>query len=206
MCKSDHRLRLSKLEPALRSAYGAPEEVRPDPAHPNAAISLVLRLPPGGSDPPLDRCDLLMIRRAEAEHDPWSGQMALPGGRMDPGDSGPSDTARRETCEETGVLLSRTPLGCLKTLHPAKARLPPVVIHPFVYRVAPSARAKVNSPEVASVHWFSLEALQNPANRGRFLWEGNGARCRFPCIRVEGRTIWGLSYRALELLLQVAWA
>ena len=44
-----------------------------------AAIALVLRVPDDG-DP-----ELLLIKRAEAAQDPWSGHVACPGGRQDPG-------------------------------------------------------------------------------------------------------------------------
>jgi 8-oxo-dGTP pyrophosphatase MutT (NUDIX family) len=47
--------------------------------------------------------ELLVIRRAENEFDPWSGHMALPGGGREPGDESVYDTARRETLEEIGV-------------------------------------------------------------------------------------------------------
>ena len=47
--------------------------------------------------------ELLVIRRAENELDPWSGHMALPGGGREPGDMSVYDTARRETLEEISV-------------------------------------------------------------------------------------------------------
>ena len=59
-----------------------------------AAVALVIR---AGTD-----LDVLLIKRAEHEHDPWSGHMALPGGRWEPGDLGLQHTATRETLEETG--------------------------------------------------------------------------------------------------------
>src|SRR4051812_9489869 len=62
-----------------------------------AAILLALRMREDGEP------EVLMIKRADAEGDPWSGHIALPGGRMEPGDRDLSDTAVRETREETGV-------------------------------------------------------------------------------------------------------
>jgi hypothetical protein len=44
-----------------------------------AAVALILQLREG-------ELGVLMIRRAEREGDPWSGQMAFPGGRMEPRD------------------------------------------------------------------------------------------------------------------------
>ena len=44
--------------------------------------------------------EFLLIKRADQEGDPWSGQMALPGGHREPGERC-MDTAIRETKEET---------------------------------------------------------------------------------------------------------
>ncbi|HYN43940.1 MAG TPA: NUDIX domain-containing protein, partial [Thermoanaerobaculia bacterium] len=55
-----------------------------------AAVAVILRDGDGG-------VELLFIRRAEHPRDPWSGQMGLPGGRVDPGDASPLAAALRET-------------------------------------------------------------------------------------------------------------
>ena len=60
-----------------------------------AAVALVLRQAPA--------LELLLIKRSSSEDDPWSGQMALPGGRRDPADAGLQHTAIRETHEEVGL-------------------------------------------------------------------------------------------------------
>src|SRR2546421_732987 len=78
-----------------------------------AAVSLVLVEGPRG-------VDLLLIRRAERPDDPWSGQIALPGGRQDPDDVDLLATAARETREETGVeLASAERLAVLDDLAPS---------------------------------------------------------------------------------------
>ena len=41
--------------------------------------------------------EVLLIRRAEREGDPWSGQVAFPGGMVNAEDERFEDTARRET-------------------------------------------------------------------------------------------------------------
>src|SRR6478752_6570976 len=53
---------------------------------------------------------VLLIRRAERAGDPWSGHMALPGGRREPEDADLVETARRETFEEVGLQLARSDL------------------------------------------------------------------------------------------------
>src|ERR1700741_4973269 len=99
-----------------------------------ASIALVLRL---GS---LGEPELLMIKRAEMEGDPWSGHIACPGGRMEPRDRDLEQTAIRETWEETGVDLERHGriLGTLDDIRPRSPHLPPLVIRPFVAIAEPT--------------------------------------------------------------------
>ena len=78
-----------------------------------------------------------------------------------------------------------------------------ITIWPFVFRAAPDAVARVGSPEVASVHWFRVEELADAANRDSWPWREGGLVRWFPCIRMEGRVIWGLTYRILTGLLEV---
>ena len=189
----------------LSALFGPVESAVPDPRRGNAAVALVLRPPAGWADPPVRSCDFLVIRRARSERDPWSGQMALPGGRLEDADPGLLGAAVRETREETGVELNqeRAVLGRIETVRPLAVRIPPITIWPFVFRVAADAVARVASPEVASVHWFPVEALEDPAKRGSYPWEYRGVERRFPCVRVEGQVIWGLTYRVLTGFLAV---
>ena len=81
-----------------------------------AAVSVVLRSAEG--------LDLLLIKRAHFDRDPWSGHMALPGGRRDPKDIDLKHTAIRETMEETALELGQDDqhLGQLKALEPNSDR------------------------------------------------------------------------------------
>src|SRR6185503_4424279 len=67
-----------------------------------AAVALMLRVGP----PPDGALEMLLVKRAEYAGDPWSGHIALPGGRREPGDVSLEDTAVRETQEEIDVDLS----------------------------------------------------------------------------------------------------
>ena len=50
--------------------------------------------------------EVLFIRRASRQGDPWTGHIALPGGRRDPGDADDFSAAVRETWEEVGIDLT----------------------------------------------------------------------------------------------------
>ena len=190
-------LRLSGLARALGDRFGPVESAVPDRNRRNAAVALVLRGPTGVADPVVRDCEVLVIRRSDSPRDPWSGQMALPGGSMDEADDGLLATAVRETREETGLFLDRGRgvIGRLETARPMGVRLPVITIWPFVFRAVPDAVARVGSPEVASVHWFRVKDLADRGNRGSYQWREGGLVRAFPCIELEGRVIWGLTYR-----------
>jgi 8-oxo-dGTP pyrophosphatase MutT (NUDIX family) len=164
-----------------------------------AAIALVLR-PSDVGEP-----ELLMIKRAEMEHDPWSGHVACPGGRMDPGDRDLEQTAIRETWEETGIDLARDGqiLGTLDDISPRTPMLPPIIIRPFVAAVKPEITI-VESPEVAEAFWVPLAAIRESARWGRALVPIRGIGEREEAVFQHGEhTVWGLTHRALTQFLSL---
>lgn len=162
-----------------------------------AAIALVLRLGAAGEP------ELLMIKRAEMERDPWSGHVACPGGRREPGDTDLAHTAMRETWEETGIDLSRVGriLGTLDDISPRTPLLPPIVIRPFVAAV-PSTVEIVQSPEVAAAFWVPLTALRERAAWGMSTITVRGMNREESTFRHGEYMVWGLTERVLRQLLE----
>lgn len=163
-----------------------------------AAVALVLR--------PREELELLLIKRAEHERDPWSGHMALPGGRRDFADEDLLATAFRETHEETGVPLVRTGalLGALDELHPRNPRLPRIVIAPFVVGVPAETAAAPDAREVDAALWIPLSALRDPEAVSEILIELEDGRRAYPSLRYREYVIWGLTHRILTQFLGVA--
>jgi 8-oxo-dGTP pyrophosphatase MutT (NUDIX family) len=161
-----------------------------------AAIALVLR--PGEAGQP----ELLMIKRAEAEGDPWSGHVACPGGRKEPGDPDLAHTAIRETWEETGVDLERDGrlLGTLDDISPRTPVLPPILVRPFVAVVRPEVEI-VQSAEVAEAFWVPLSALRVRASWGMGLVKIRGMDREVSMFRHGEYVVWGLTERVLRQLL-----
>ena len=185
------------LSEALASyASGADDPPPPDPGWLQAAVALVVRANRG--------LELLLIKRARSERDPWSGHMALPGGRRDPGDDSLQATAVRETREETGLDLARlgVPLGRLDEVKPGSVRLPKLTIAPFVYGVPAHAEARVASREVDAVHWVPLDRLRAPETHDDVEIPLPGGTRTFPCYRVVDEIVWGLTYRILRQFLE----
>ncbi len=146
-----------------------------------AAIALVLR-PSDVGEP-----ELLMIKRAEVEGDPWSGHIACPGGRMDPGDRDLEHTATRETWEETGVDLVADGriLGTLDDISK-----PEVTI--------------VDSPEVAEVFWVPMSAIRETTSWGKGFVPIRGVGEREVDVFRHGQyTVWGLTHRALTQFVEL---
>jgi len=162
-----------------------------------ASVALVLRA--------RDPFEILLIKRATSERDPWSGHMALPGGRRDDSDAEAVDTARRETLEETAVDLAGTgtPLGRLDDVRPSSPRLPKLAISPFVFGVAAGTSASVASREVDQVFWVSIDQLRSPATRSTITIPLPGEPRDFPSFELFGEHVWGLTYRILEQFLEV---
>jgi 8-oxo-dGTP pyrophosphatase MutT (NUDIX family) len=162
-----------------------------------AAVAMLLReVAPGAGDG--SRVEVLLIERARFAGDPWSGHMALPGGRVERDDEDARAAAERETLEEVGISLHGAEmLGRLDDLRGRHAgREIPMVISGFVYRVSRPPPPEPNY-EVASVFWFPLESLREPARRDHYEVRG----LRFPGIRVgeaAPHVVWGLTYRFLE--------
>jgi 8-oxo-dGTP pyrophosphatase MutT (NUDIX family) len=125
-----------------REAIEAPEESDTR----LAAVAAVLRV--------TDQPELLFIKRAEAVGDPWSGHMAFPGGRHEPGDRSLLETAWRETREEIAIDLHADGqlLGVLDDLAPRSPSLPRINIRPYVAIVQRDVEI-VYSHEVADHFW-----------------------------------------------------
>lgn len=186
---------LARLARALERTPG--RVIEPEQPMRRAAIALVLRM--GEVREP----ELLMIKRAEVERDPWSGHIACPGGRMEPGDKDLAQTAMRETWEETGIELSRVGriLGTLDDISPRTPVLPPIIIRPFVAAV-PSDVAIVQSPEVSAAFWVPMSALRDRAAWGMGTVQVRGTDREVSTFTHAGYTVWGLTERVLKQLLE----
>jgi 8-oxo-dGTP pyrophosphatase MutT (NUDIX family) len=162
-----------------------------------AAVAIILREEDGA-------LEALFIRRADHPLDPWSGQMAFPGGRQDPEDADLLATAQRETLEEVGIDLGRAGelLGTLDEVR-AMARMRPMdlVIAPYVFRLREPVEP-VPNVEVRSVHWIPLAVLAGTEHRSTHAYTMGGTELRFPCVRWQDLVVWGLTYRMCTGLLE----
>jgi len=161
-----------------------------------AAVAVVVRREPEPA--------FLLVRRARSPRDPWSGQMALPGGRRAPEDVDLRETAVRETHEEVGIDLdsSGVLVGRLPDLKPTSRAIPRLVIAPFVFLLSGGSDAHVASTEIAAVYWVPVADLSVPGARSALAVETPAGKREFPCYRVAGQPVWGLTYRILRRFLK----
>jgi 8-oxo-dGTP pyrophosphatase MutT (NUDIX family) len=159
-----------------------------------AAVALVLIEADGG-------LELLFIERAERASDPWSRQIAFPGGRRDPSDADLLATAVRETREETGVdLRDAERLGVLDDMYPRTPVLPPVVVRPFVFAL-PQRPDVTPSDEVHEAFWVRLVSLRTPGVHQGVTVTARGMTLPVSAYVLGSRVIWGMTERILTPLL-----
>lgn len=185
---------MRQLETKLRGVFGdrVPRLVEAAENLPRAAVAMILA--PGETE----GAEVLFIRRAELDGDPWSGHMAFPGGRQSAADADLIETARRETREETGMEISREDVvGRLDDLYPSSPDLPPIVIAPFVVWIPEQAEIEPNH-EIAGHVWVPFGALSDPVHRSSFTLHRDDRTRIFETIEYEGHTIWGLTFNIVS--------
>lgn len=143
---------------------------------------------------------ILLIQRAERHGDPWSGHMALPGGRREPADADLLATAVRETTEEVGISLpSESVAGCLEDVVPRILTLPPIAVRPFVFLLDKRPNIVLN-PEVAAARWVSLDDLLKAGAHANVNLKYPGGAREVQAYTVGQDIVWGMTERILTSL------
>jgi 8-oxo-dGTP pyrophosphatase MutT (NUDIX family) len=175
-----------------------PQRTSPEPLNPDgdpvrwAAVAVIVAPAPDA---------ILLIRRSERFGDPWSGHIALPGGRQDPLDPDLVGTAIRETREEVGIQLERGHLmGSLEAVVPRTPVLPPIAVRPFVFLLDQRPTLALNS-EVASATWIELDHLLQPATHHPVELQVAGIPRLVQAYQLEQGVIWGMTERILTSLI-----
>jgi len=169
--------------------------LRDIPGHRRAAVALLLTQTGLGYQ-------ILFIERATHPGDPWSGNIAFPGGKVEPDDIDARHAAERETMEELAIDLSQASyLGRLSDFDGAHL---PVLLSCFVYGV-PRSLGFVANEEVKDAFWVPVADLVDIERHGTHQFTFSGDRFESPCIRLpfeDKPVLWGLTYRLLMNFLQ----
>jgi 8-oxo-dGTP pyrophosphatase MutT (NUDIX family) len=160
------------------------------PAHARQAAALLL-LYPGALGPSI----VLTERHADLPHHP--GQISLPGGRVDDGETA-VEAALREAHEEIGLDPSAIRvIGELSTLWVLVSRF---VVHPIIAMADERPEFVVSPREVETLIEMPVALLHDPArrrwrHRARRLAEGTDVTIRVPYFALtdagNGAEVWG---------------
>jgi 8-oxo-dGTP pyrophosphatase MutT (NUDIX family) len=187
-CLDEVARRLELQQPLDREAHV--------PRH--SAVATILRHAERGPE-------VLLIRRAERPNDPWSGHMAFPGGRRDPGDATLLRTAERETMEELGFLPSEVGrvIGRLDDVDAiARGRRVGMLVRPYVYLLEREPVLRPNE-EVAEALWAPIGPMLSGEVDTVRPYLLDGRQIELPAYDLEGRIVWGLTYHMLQGLLRL---
>lgn len=199
-------LRLDRVEAAL-ARHAADPSVAPDPEplrrqpRPGSRQAAVLAvLFPSAGDPADTR--VLLTRRATrlSSH---SGEVAFPGGRIDPGET-PWDAALREAEEE--VALDRRLIRPVGTLEPITTVVSDSFITTFVAvadEPLPLQDLRPNPHEVERIFDVSLHELTHPDCYRAEIWQMGEATWPVFFFEVEDDTVWGATGRLLHRILTI---
>jgi len=150
----------------------------------NAAVAIMLK-------PTEQDMSILFVKRIENPNDPWSGQIALPGGKREPNDRDLKETILRETLEETGINLDQSRL--LGVTSPVRSRLnPKMKILPFVFLLEDRPTIRLNRDELERYYWISIKKLVRNERTVKSDLEAH------PAFIVGDIKIWGLTFRILK--------
>jgi 8-oxo-dGTP pyrophosphatase MutT (NUDIX family) len=140
---------------------------------------------------------LLTLRNAALEA--HAGQIAFPGGKIEPADPSPAAAALREAQEEIGLAPGLVdPIGHLDLYLTFSG----FRILPTVARVDPGNRLTLNRAEVDEAFEVPLAFLMNPQNHALHSRDWKGVIRRYYAMPFHERYIWGVTAGILRNLYE----
>jgi len=156
--------------------------------HAQAAVAIIVK-------PKHNDLEFFLVKRAEVDDDPWSGDMAFPGGKKNPQDHNLLDTVMREVLEETSIDLNKEIIiGYMEPIYSSVKT--DLAVQPIIYLFEDYPEVKLNY-ELTKFIWVALSEIKEGKTQSKIKgWKG-------PVYKIQGETVWGLTFRMLEKLFKL---
>ena len=155
----------------------------------DAAVLLLLHRGDGGE------ARIVLIVRSAGEHR-HAGQVSLPGGAIDEGET-IVDAALREAAEEVGLDAIGAGVEIVGVIAPVDVRVSGFRAHPVVALAEQIPRLTPDGYEVAAIVDAPLDAFLPDARMEIVTADRDGLRLRYAAYPVEGHLVWGATARIL---------
>ncbi len=158
-----------------------------------AAIAIIFRSDGG-------ELQICLGRRAINPLDPWSGDLAFPGGKVEPQDNSLHDVAARETFEEVGLILPPERLiGRIdKMLANSAKKKSPTPVWPLIYLIESQPAPFRLGAEMSEAYWVPLSEIWDRKNWIAFSFPAT--RAQYSGINIGNHFFWGFSLRVMIAL------
>lgn len=182
------RLRRLFAMPYSERQFASGDELGGDNQHPGGEIHPAAVLMPLVERP--EGLSVLFTRRT-AHLRAHAGQISFPGGRSEPGDASPTETALRETYEEIGLDASRVEiLGLLPSQYTTRSGY---LVTPVIGALRTPFELRPDKSEVDEVFEVPLTFLLDPANHRQGSIVDEGETRNFHAIPYGDYYIWGVT-------------
>ena len=170
---------------SLKQKTRPPTPITPLKSEPWAAVAVILRWG--------DAIEVMFVKRRRLKGDPWSGQVALPGGRFERKDGNTLNCVIREVKEEVDLKLYKNNIfGVLDIISPLNK--PQLNVVAYLAMLENNADVK-SGEEISYIFWAPLNQLQETETQVR-IYDGDLKTVKAFCYGQE--IIWGMTAKLIK--------
>ena len=178
--KSQRKMAVMPINAVTRLAFYPPSNAK------LAAVAIILFQE--------DKKLKFFLTRRTSNVDHHKGEISLPGGAQDKGESF-KDTSLRESEEEIGINISLELIGKLTPLY---APVSGFLIHPYVWYSKDKPSTTINENEVESIHDIDLDELQDDTTLSTKSIKVKGLSVDVPSFHFDSCISWGATAMILS--------